>query len=307
MDIEGIQRETVTGAGCKLSVLTFGDETGQPLVLLHGMRDHAASLLFVHRYFPDCRVIAPDLRGHGDSDKPGVYGMLQYVSDLQAVYRHFSITRSWLIGHSLGGHIVTRFSSLYPDQVAGLAVLDGMGPPRSEPDDAGRLMHAMRWRDTINLQLQDTLPRKVVPDLETAVSRLRRNNPGLSPEQAHLLAEYGTEPTEQGLAWKWDPRIDMMWMTFSSDENEQAWCDIECPVLMVTGEHSLDYWMQMRGVEEINRPSLDAHYRDELQRRASLFRDARHIELRGAGHMLHYDQPDALGQILADFFHPLRG
>lgn len=302
MALEGVERTRISGAGCTLSVLTTGNPSGPPLVLVHGMRDHAVSMLFARRHFPDCRLIMPDLRGHGDSDKPGTYGMLQYISDLRAVFDHFNLSSVWLLGHSLGGHIVTRFTSLYPASVSGLAVLDGMGPPRWPATDTSRLAMAERWRLTVDSQLTDPV-RRLLPDMETAAQRLQRNNPGLSPEQVELLTQTGVEALEGGYLWKWDPRVDMMWTTFSTDENEQVWQDIDCPVLMVTGEHGLAYWTQRGMVPEgLSEGAVQTFYLQELERRRSLFKDAQHVELPGAGHMLHYDKPDQLGQILADFF-----
>jgi pimeloyl-ACP methyl ester carboxylesterase len=72
---------------------------------------------------------------------------------------------------------------------------------------------------------------------------------------------------------------------------------IECPVQIITGQKSLDYWLQ-------NRPELagqQALHDDEIERRRQLFKNAQHRVIKGAGHMIHYDEPDALNDTIRQF------
>ena len=72
----------------RLAYWEWGSAEAPPLVLLHGKRDHARSLdRLAAAFCGDYRVIAPDLRGHGDSDWAvgGYYGMSEHIADLLAL------------------------------------------------------------------------------------------------------------------------------------------------------------------------------------------------------------------------------
>jgi pimeloyl-ACP methyl ester carboxylesterase len=267
------------------------------MVLLHGMRDHALSMKSIALAFPEYHVIAMDLRGHGDSDNPGSYTMTQLVADLRALVDHFELSKPTLVGHSLGGHIIAKFAALYPAEVNRLVLVDGMGPPQqgNKLTDEDRLEH---WRSHINIALSMNDERRAMPDKEDALKRLQRNNPKLESESARFIVEHGVEAhPEGGVCWKWDPRVNMVWSTFSHEESEMHYSRIECPVQIITGQQSLDYWIQ-------NRPELvgqQALHDDEIERRRQLFKRGENRVIEGAGHMIHYDEPDALNDTIRQF------
>jgi pimeloyl-ACP methyl ester carboxylesterase len=284
------------GAGCRLSAVDFGNSDAQPMVILHGMRDHALSMQSIALAFTDYHVISVDLRGHGDSDNPGSYTMTQMVADLRAFFDHSELKNPVLIGHSLGGHIVSKFAALYPDEVESLILIDGMGPPSPVGQSSGD--HLVRWRDHIAGAIGMRLKRKSMPDKHEAFERLSRNNPKLSEATARFIVEHGVEiHPEGGVCWKWDPRVNMIWSTFSHDESEELYREITCPVLIITGEHSLDYWAENR----VELAGQDDLHSSELERRQNLFQHAEHHIISGAGHMIHYDEPEDLNGVIRDF------
>jgi pimeloyl-ACP methyl ester carboxylesterase len=71
--------------------------------------------------------------------------------------------------------------------------------------------------------------------------------------------------------------------------------------LLVTGDSAMEYWLQLRGELE---GRDDLHDR-EIERRRKLFRNARHVTIADAGHMIHYDQPHALNQEIRKFLNGL--
>ena len=293
-----LERRILSGAGCKLSVSLSGPEDGPVLLMVHGMRDHAGSMRLMADRFPEYRIVTPDLRGHGDSDNPGVYGLLQFVSDVVAVVDQLALTGITLVGHSLGGHITARYSSLYPDKVKRLVLLDGLGPPgiAEHEDSDARRFRSEQWRRAVALQLSAPVQRPMTSVMEAA-EKLARNNPGLPAARALSLAEAGVQREGSGFVWKWDARVDSIWTTFSHAESEAGFADITSPVLLVTGEHAFQYWAQRRehlqGREDL--------YRSDLVRRERLFSDARSLVIPDAGHMLHYDQPVRVGEAIRAF------
>jgi len=76
--------------------------------------------------FPSARVVALDLPGHGQSDKPHVdYTMDYFARSVEAVMRDAGIKRAVLVGHSMGTPVVRQFYRLYPEKTLGLVIVDG--------------------------------------------------------------------------------------------------------------------------------------------------------------------------------------
>jgi pimeloyl-ACP methyl ester carboxylesterase len=91
--------------------------------------------------------------------------------------------------------------------------------------------------------------------------------------------------------------MTMVWQTFSMIESEQQMHWFTCPVLILTGDEAEDYWVKAGLVPQAN----ESLYQSELIRRLDLFVDAQHAVIEQAGHMLHYDQPERLNQLLLNF------
>jgi pimeloyl-ACP methyl ester carboxylesterase len=105
-------------------------DTGQgpPVLLLHGWPDshelwrHQVAALTAAGY----RTIAPDLRGLGDSDKPGTveeYGMMHMVGDQAALLDHLQVPKAHLVAHDWGAAIAWSMAALMPERVASLTCL----------------------------------------------------------------------------------------------------------------------------------------------------------------------------------------
>src|SRR5438034_7809273 len=97
----------VAGDGVALAVLDEGEREGQPVLLLHGFPD--SSHLWRHQVpalvGAGMRVIAPDLRGFGQSDKPEAvedYAIPRSVADMVALLDGLDIQRAHVIGHDWG-------------------------------------------------------------------------------------------------------------------------------------------------------------------------------------------------------------
>ena len=103
----------------RLQYVEWGKKTNPPTILLHGGRDHARSWDWVARSLcKDWRVLAPDLRGHGDSEwvNDGNYQMASYLYDLdQLICQQLSGPVN-LVAHSLGAMIALRYAGLYPSK-----------------------------------------------------------------------------------------------------------------------------------------------------------------------------------------------
>jgi pimeloyl-ACP methyl ester carboxylesterase len=98
--------------------------SGPAVVLLHG---NALTNRSWHEQLPlarSYRLIAPDLRGHGDSDKPdGPYPMAVFVEDLRLLLDELNVDRAVIAGHSMGGRVALAFALEHQPRVAALVLI----------------------------------------------------------------------------------------------------------------------------------------------------------------------------------------
>ncbi len=286
----------------RLAVYDLGSGGGPSqgdVVLLHGMADVARSLEPLGRRLADrYRVVLFDARGHGRSSHPGAYSGLHYVADLLVVLDQLAIERPILVGHSLGGHTVANFSGLFPHRPRAAVLLEGMGPPASLAHRSGedRLAHGAAM---VQLLSAPTRPKKPQADLDAATAQLVAAHPRLDPDRARILAGEGTRPgPEGGLVWRHDERTRHWVTSIDQPALEERWSAITAPVLAVSGAESWDtWWTQNRGTGPDRVRMTEAEFADRLAR----FADIEHVELAEAGHMLHFDQPDRIGELVDGF------
>ena len=108
----------------RLHVLTAGD--GPPVVLLHGWPQTSyAWRKIIPALAQRFRVVAPDLRGMGDSDKPASgYDLRTVATDIYELTEALGLERPSLVGHDWGGLVARRYALDWPGRAARLAILD---------------------------------------------------------------------------------------------------------------------------------------------------------------------------------------
>lgn len=126
---------TVPVGDVSLAVTEYQGD-GPPLVLLHGIGSRATSWWdVVDALSPHARLIVPDHRGHGGSDKPATgYLMIDYARDLEGLLSAYDLERPRILGHSLGGLIALEWARTSPDRADRLIIEDS--PLRGAEDPA---------------------------------------------------------------------------------------------------------------------------------------------------------------------------
>jgi pimeloyl-ACP methyl ester carboxylesterase len=117
-----------------------GPTKGPAVVCIHGLTaNHTCWASVGDLLSPAHRLIAYDLRGRGESDKPERgYSLALHGEDLLGLLDHFGLGKAVLIGHSLGAHIAVRFAATHPERVAKLVLVDGGIDVRAEVLDSLR-------------------------------------------------------------------------------------------------------------------------------------------------------------------------
>jgi pimeloyl-ACP methyl ester carboxylesterase len=114
------------------------DNQGPPIICIHGLTANAFGFQsFADDLAKDHRVIAYDLRGRGDSDKPATgYSIPLHTEDLSKLIDVLGLDRPILIGHSLGAMIALYFAAHHPNKLSKLVLVDAGTPlPWSTPEE----------------------------------------------------------------------------------------------------------------------------------------------------------------------------
>jgi pimeloyl-ACP methyl ester carboxylesterase len=250
-----------------------GDGT---MLLVHGVQDHCRSwdwfaAAFLDRY----RVVAPDLRGHGDSEwaRGSSYHQLDYVYDLAQLIDQARLAPVTIVAHSMGGSVAALYAGTQPGTVRSLVAIEGVGlwPGWADGQPAGERVR--NWMAG-NRQLAARSIRRY-PDLPSATQRMRRANPHLSEQQARHLTTHGTHRNEDGTySWKFD-NFTHAWGAYGvpRDQIIDLWRAITCPVLLLNSEDGYPH--------RIGQDGTDGH-----------FQDVEHATIAAAGHWAHHDQLD---------------
>lgn len=263
-------------------------QPGAPKVfLLHGWMDVSASFQFlVDALEHPWDVYAPDWRGYGLTQwgKSDCYWFPDYLADLDKLLDHFSFASVNLVGHSLGGNVATMYAGVRARRVAKLVNLEGFGLSPTQADEAPK--RYARWLD----ELREPPRHRPYKDFDELAARLRKSNPRLSAERAAFLARHwGRDAGKEGVILRGDPAHKIVNpVLYRYEEVRACWQQVTAPVLWVDGAES-DTLQRLRLGEE-----------QHAERRAAL-RNLRHETVRGAGHMLHHDQPEAVARLIEEF------
>ncbi|MDY7013684.1 MAG: alpha/beta fold hydrolase, partial [Cyanobacteriota bacterium] len=97
-----------------------------PLLLLHGLADQALIWSSLGDFLaPNYHIVAPDLRGHGESSKPKTdYTFAEMIADLEALMHHLGWSSAHLLGHSWSGKLAAVWVTQAPDRARSLILVD---------------------------------------------------------------------------------------------------------------------------------------------------------------------------------------
>ena len=263
----------------RLHYVDWGNEGAPPMLLVHGGRDHCRNWDWVAEAFRDeYHIIAPDLRGHGDSQwsMGGSYTMPEYVYDIAHLVDQKNMAPITILSHSLGGMISLQYAGLYPNKVKSIIAIEGLGAsPLMMAKSAGKSINEklIGWADELR-KVSGRTPRRYA-SLENAFKRMQDENPHLSEDQARHLTVHGANQNEDGTySWKFDNYVRIFRpYGLSPEEIRHLWSRITCPTLLIRGTES---WA--------SDPIEDGRFNS--------FQNANVASIDGAGHWAHHDRLD---------------
>ena len=268
---------------------------GAPLVLLHGWPE----FWYVWRknipaLAEEFDVVAPDLRGFGDTDKPGDPPeelLCNLVEDLRALADSLGFEQFGIVSHDVGAYVAQGFAREYPERLDGLFFFNcpypGIGRRWASPDSINEI-----WYQTFNQQ-------------PWAASLVGENRKTCETYFRHFLDHWAHEP---GL---FEEDLDAWVDNFMKPGNLQGGFDW----YISTNRSRLDLIHngppQLPRIESPTRvrwgesdPVLKVEWSDRL---GDYFTDLDFSPVRGAGHFVHYERPDLANREIQEFFSERTG
>lgn len=279
--VEQLTREVRQVHGYRRAFVRAG--SGPPLLLLHGIGNSAQTWASViDRLAEHHTVIAPDLLGHGASDKPRAdYSIAAYANGMRDLLTVLDVERATVVGHSLGGGIALQFAYQFPEFVERLVLVGsgGLGPEMSASlrlaslpgaEAVIRLLSAASGPVRFGLRAVDTVaallgvtPVRDLAEMGEAVLALR----DVEARTAFLRTLRGVADTHGQLI----TAVDRLYLANA------------VPMLVVWGSRD---------------PIVPSAHAEAVRR---LVPTARVEVFEGAGHWPHLDAPDRFCDVLLDF------
>ena len=268
--------------GLDLCLCSWGQEDAPLVLCLHGILEQGAAWLEVAGRLAakGYRVVAPDLRGHGRSShvgKGGSYNLIDFLGDIDAIVEQLTDKAFTMVGHSLGSVIAAMFTSIRPQKVENLVLVETILPSEAKDDEATDQL-------ATHLDYLASPPEHpVFPDIAAAAERLCLATPSLSKSLAIKLAERITEPCAEGVCWRWasllSTRAGIGFNGIGKSRYLGLLRRIKAPITLIYGNKS-----------NFNR-------QEDLSEQKKAMPAAKKIILPG-GHNLHLEAPLALAQVI---------
>ncbi len=261
---------------------------GQPekpkLVLLHGVMGSGANWRKITTAFQDdFHILTYDQRGHGWSFKPAYgYAPEDYAEDLQKILNELQWQKISLVGHSMGGRNALHFAEKFPDKVQAL-VIEDIGPQ-------GNPQAMQKTMDRVNI-VPTPFASKAVAKEYFAHEFVEKMGGGPA---AKILGQFfytNIDAQTDGTAdWRFMKKA--IFESLVEGHFKPKWEIVKAlkvPTLFVRGEHSEDF------------------PREEFEKVLQINPQIKGVEIKSAGHWVHFDQPEAFITSVKNFFRTVVG
>jgi pimeloyl-ACP methyl ester carboxylesterase len=255
------------------------ESPGATVVLYHNSSGFGRIWDWVARELhPDFRVICPDGRGHGDTDKPSSgYAAEDHAADLEDLIGQLGL--DWIIigGHSLGFRVSTTYTAMHPEQVKYLVLVGGP-----------HYVSLIEDEEEAELTRQQAAAMRAAPrgyaSLEEARQHQVNIRPHLSAEAIEHILTYNLNHLPDGrVEWKYDPEAVAQGLEHIPDDLKPNTAKVKCPVLIARAEHS-------RELTPERLPNLEP-----------LYPTGRWVTIPGAVQHIQLEKPVVLANAIRDF------
>ena len=276
------QHEYITSNGINLHYVTQGE--GDLMLMLHGFPEFWYSWRHqIPEFAKYYKVVALDLRGYNDSDKPAdksAYVMDQFNLDVQGVIKGLGYDKCILVGHDWGGAIAWNFAYAHPEMVERLIVLniphpakfaEGIRTPQQLMRSSYMFLFQLPWLPELLIQSSD------YQAVETALKGMAVNKSAFSQED---LEAYKDAAAKRGAM---TAMLNYYRNIFAQGMLSQDWGILQVPTLMIWGEKDT---------------ALGKELTYETQ---AYVRDFQIKYIPDASHWVQQEQPETVNQYIKEF------
>ena len=280
------KHEYITTNGVKLHYVTQGE--GPLMLMLHGFPEFWYSWRHqIPEFANDFKVVALDLRGYNDSDKPqdkSAYVMAEFIKDVEGVIKGLGYEKCVLVGHDWGGAIAWSFAYAHPEMVERLIVLN-IPHPAKFAQGFRTPQQLLRSSYTFFFQLPG-LPELLLQAsdyqaLETAFKGMAINKSAFTQADIDAYKDAAAKRGAMTAALNYYRNVGQQGL-LSSD-----WGVLEVPTLMIWGENDTALGKELTYGTE------------------AYVRDFRIKYIPNCSHWVQQEQPQLVNQYMREFLEPL--
>ncbi|MBW2243685.1 MAG: alpha/beta fold hydrolase [Deltaproteobacteria bacterium] len=282
------------GAGADLVADCWGDDATPPVLLLHGGGQTRAAWTQTAQHLArhGWRAIAPDLRGHVDSDWPedGAYDTEDFARDITEIVNRM-VSPPAIVGASLGGMVALTAQRLSTEQLFSAIVLVDI-TPRMEPEGVARIVGFMLGHPDGFSSLEEA---------SDAIAAYRPGRP--RPKDLSGLERTLRRTSDGRWHWRWDVRF----LTSKFRATDSGIETLESRRALVEG-------LLLRGAQKLRVPTLlvrgaesDIVGGEGVSAFLEAVPHAEFVDVKDAGHMVAGDQNDAFSAAVVQFLRNAAG
>ena len=270
---------TIEVGGLKLHYQDYGSAGKPPMLCIHGSAAHAHWFDFVAPGFTnDFHVIAPDMRGHGDSEwdrsAQSEYTYDRYAADVHALTEKLDLRDFILVGHSMGGLLSIVYAATYPGRAKAFIMIDSTVNMSAE---RVATMNAVGSREGSSYASQDEF---------VANYKVRPSGSSATPDIVRHLALHSARQFEDG---RWRSKVDRnVYATRKSKNLFPYWDHIKIPALLIKGDRSNRISPEVIAEVKARAPQVEVD------------------EVPGCDHHVTLDNPLGFIEVASKFVHKLK-
>ncbi|MBD2863559.1 alpha/beta fold hydrolase [Paenibacillus oceani] len=252
--------------------IRYRDEgTGFPVLLMHGFCGSSHYWDEVVPLLKGCRVIVPDLPGHGQSGVPAApYAIESFADDMAELLRQLNVGKAVWIGHSLGGYITLAGAERHPDRVQAFGLVHSTAFPDDEKGKENRLK-----------SIQTVLDSGIVPFIDGLIPKL------FAPDHVETMKGKVAEAKEIGYITPPEGAVLTLEAMRERPDRNQVIKNASCPVLLLAG-----------GSDQIIQPEKTFSVSGN---------SIKQVLIKDSGHMSMMERPSRLAQELLTFVEAVQG
>lgn len=281
------KQEYITTNGVKLHYVTQGE--GPLMLMLHGFPEFWYSWRHqIPEFALDFKVVALDLRGYNDSDKPqdkSAYVMAEFILDVEGVIKGLGYEKCVLVGHDWGGAIAWSFAYAHPEMVERLIVLNiphpakfaqGLRTPQQLLRSSYMFLFQLPWLPELLVQALD------YQALENAFKGMAVNKSAFTPADIDAYKDAAAKRGALTAALNYYRNVGQQGIL------NDNWGVLEVPTLMLWGENDTALGKELTYGTE------------------AYVRDFRIKYIPNCSHWVQQEQPQLVNQYMREFLEPLR-